>query len=69
MPLLFTQPLEKLQIGTFSNVKSLTNETSLGECLNILGDVGFAALPIVDSMGKAVDTLYKADISVCFRPI
>lgn len=52
-------------MGTFMNIKTVTDEMTLGECLNIISEVGFAALPVVDSQGKVIDTFYKADISVC----
>jgi CBS domain-containing protein len=62
-PSLFGYTLDRLALGTFSNVVSCTIETRLVDVLFILDMKHFAAIPVVDSKGKCVDMFYKSMIT------
>lgn len=51
-PPIFSMSMEKLGIGTYSNLITVTKQTPLIEVLTLLFEKRISAVPIVDSEGK-----------------
>lgn len=62
-PALFETSLEKIQIGRFDSLTTASPDASLLEVLKIIETTHFSAIPIADSNGRHIDTLYKSDLA------
>jgi CBS-domain-containing membrane protein len=62
-PALFETSLEKIQVGRFSQLSTALPTFTLYEVLQMIEKTHYSAIPIVDSDGTLIDTLYKADLA------
>lgn len=62
-PALFETSLEKIQVGRFGILTTASEDTTLFDALMMIEKTHYSAIPIVDSKGGLVDTLYKSDLS------
>lgn len=58
------KPLRELKIGSYNNIETSSEDTSIIEALNKFVERRVSALPIVDSEGRLVDIYAKFDVIV-----
>lgn len=58
----FQKTLTELKIGTYDDITSITDETSIKEAFQLLLEKGVSALPILDQEGKLLDVYAKYDV-------
>lgn len=63
--------LRDLRIGTYDNIETADEDTSIINALQKFVDRRVSALPLVDSEGRLVDIYAKFDVivSICFIPL
>jgi len=65
-PSFTNKTLRELRIGTFENIETATEETSIILALKKFVERRVSALPIVDSEGKLVNIYSKFDVIVSY---
>lgn len=65
-PSFTNKTLRELRIGTFDNIETATEETSIILALKKFVERRVSALPIVDSEGKLVNIYSKFDVIVSY---
>jgi len=60
---LFDARVFDLGIGTYSNLRTLTQGSPLVEALRIFGGKKLSCLPIVDSEGRIIDIFHRIDVA------
>ncbi|KAG7159933.1 5'-AMP-activated protein kinase subunit gamma-2-like [Homarus americanus] len=61
-PSILQKPLRDLEIGTYKNIETASQDTLIIEALNKFVEHRISALPIVDAEGKLVDIYAKFDV-------
>ncbi|BES99911.1 AMP-activated protein kinase, gamma [Nesidiocoris tenuis] len=61
-PSFLNKSLSELRIGTFDNIATATQETSIIDCLDKFVDRRVSALPVVDDQKRLVDIFAKFDV-------
>ncbi|KAK8746421.1 hypothetical protein OTU49_017010 [Cherax quadricarinatus] len=61
-PSILQKPLRELEIGTYKNIETASQDTLIIEALNKFVEHRISALPIVDAEGKLVDIYAKFDV-------
>lgn len=59
--------LRELRIGTYDNIETATEDTTIITALHKFVERRVSALPLVDSEGKLVDIYAKFDVIVSSR--
>jgi len=65
-PAYLSQSLEELKIGTFENIETVSEETSIILALKKFVERRVSALPMVDQEGRLVDIFAKFDVIVSY---
>lgn len=60
------KPLRELRIGTYDNIETANEETSIIMALHKFIERRVSALPLVDSEGRLVDIYAKFDVIVSY---
>lgn len=60
--------MRELRIGTYDNIETASEETSIIEALHKFIDRRVSALPLVDAEGRLVDIYAKFDVIVSPYP-
>jgi len=66
-PAYLSQSLEELKIGTFENIETVSEETSIILALKKFVERRVSALPMVDQEGRLVDIFAKFDVIVSYQ--
>jgi len=61
-----SQSLEELKIGTYENIETVSEETSIILALKKFVERRVSALPMVDQEGRLVDIFAKFDVIVSY---
>lgn len=62
-----SKTLRELRIGTYDNIETATEDTTIITALHKFVERRVSALPLVDSEGKLVDIYAKFDVIVSGR--
>lgn len=62
-----SKTLRELRIGTYDNIETATEDTTIITALHKFVERRVSALPLVDSEGKLVDIYAKFDVIVSRR--
>ena len=63
-PSILQKSLRELNLGTYDNIQTATEDTLIIEALNIFVKHRISALPIVDEQGKLINIYAKFDVIV-----
>ncbi|VVD01777.1 unnamed protein product [Leptidea sinapis] len=58
----FQKKIIDLKIGTYDNIRSITDETTVREAFQILLEKNISALPVLDDSGKLIDVYAKYEV-------